>query len=222
MYTRPSSSSIPEKGRVAPNWLILLLAVVLAGLGYLGHVHPISMTPDNAAIRLGESLAPVQRKVGYFIAPALRDLVVMTAGGGGENVCYYPYRDLAPGLYNVLSTVFIGATQVADPKDIAALKKAGISLLVIPEITTSSSSGHVMAWPPTEFDIKLKLTITDLNGNVLETLHAAGRGRAGLQEFNHNHSLSAVRAANDLMIEMHEVLRFSKAAQLPAARTAPV
>jgi len=201
---------------------VLLLSAVLVGLGYLGNVHPISMTPNIASIQLGEGLSPVQRKVGYYIAPELRDLMVMTAGGGGESVCYYPYRDLTPGLYNVLSTVFIGATEVADPKDLAALKKAGISLLVIPEISTASSSGHMLVWPPTEFGIKLKLTITDLDGSVLETLHVAGRGHAGLLEFNHNHSLSAVRAANDLMIEMHEALRFSKAAQTPVARTAPV
>jgi hypothetical protein len=201
--------TMPICSATTMNRFVPFAAALLVGLGYLGHVHPIRVEPNMAMVKLEQSV-PVQRKVGYFIPTAALEQMVITSAGGGEKVCYYPYRDLETGLYEVLSTVFIGASKVRDPKDTAALKKAGITWVVTPEITTASSSDSALVWPPNEFTIQIKLVITDMDGQVVDTLHVDGRGRAEMLEFNRNHALSATRAANDVLLELHEALRFSK------------
>lgn len=209
------------RGATTMNRLAPFVAALLVGLGYLGYVHPIRMEPNLVAVQFDDSV-PVQQKVGYFISSAARDEMVTTPGGGGEKVCYYPYRDLETGLYEVLSSVFIGASKVRDPKDTYALKKAGITWVVTPEIDTDSSSDTVLAWPPSEFNIRIKLVISDVEGRVVETLHVDGRGRANMLEFDRNHFLSATRAANDVLLELHEALRFSKTVKSAKPNTGTV
>lgn len=178
--------------------LIQLFAALLALAILGGCAHPISMAPDMAAIP-SVGTARIDKKVGYHLPETLRNLEVTTPGGGGDKVRYFPYRDLEAGFYKALSEVFGQVSKVADPKDSAGLKKAGIQLLFVPEIRTSSFSDSLVTWPPTTFDVSLVCTVTDADGTAVHTVRAEGRGNASFNEFVGNFSLSAQRGSNEAL-----------------------
>ena len=117
------------------SWLALLLVVAIAS----GCAHPITMNPDLAAIS-GDKSAVIPKSVGYHIPESAKALEVTTAGGGGDKVRYFPYRDIEPGFYKALGEAFGSVTRVQDPRNAAAVAGSGIQLLITPEIRTISSS----------------------------------------------------------------------------------
>lgn len=183
-------------------WKLAALALVAV---LTGCAHPISMSPDLAAVK--SSAAPIDRKVAYHFDEALRNVEVTTPGGGGDKIRYFPYRDFEPGFYKALSEVFTGVSKVPNPKDTAALQAAGVSLLITPSITTQSFSDSILTWPPTQFSIKLVCTITDAQGRPVKTLEVNADGRASFDEFKSNFSLAAVRASNDALARLIAALQ---------------
>ncbi len=176
-----------------------------------GCAHPITLVPDSKAIPAANATTAIPKKVGFYISDAAKALEVTSPGGGGDKVRYFPYRDLEPGLYQALSAVFSDVSKIKDPKDIAAWKANGVSLLITPAITTTSSSPSPFTWPPTQFGIQLTCTITDSEGKTIETVKVQGEGRAEFDDFKSNFSLSAVRAANDALAKLVTALGASKA-----------
>lgn len=170
-----------------------------------GCAHPISMNPDLARIEAA-GLKVVDMQVGYHISDASKAVEVTTPGGGGDKVRYFPYRDLEPGFYKALGEVFKGVTKIRNPKDTAELQASGISMLIVPEISTSSSSPSLMTWPPTQFTLTLTCSISDASGRPVRKLTVVGDGRAEFDEFKSNFSLSAVRAANDALAKLMAAL----------------
>jgi hypothetical protein len=179
-------------------------------IALFGCAHPISMVADRDAIKSG-ALAPINKNVGYAMSDASRALEVTTPGGGGDKVRYFPYRDLEPALYQALSVTFTDVTKLKDAKDIASVKASGIALLITPEIATTSSSSSALTWPPTKFTVTLICTITDVNGQTVDTVRVTGDGQAEFAEFKSNFSLAAVRASNDVVTKLVQALRESKA-----------
>lgn len=181
--------------------LIFLTSVFLFGCA-----HPINMNPNLTTVVAPAGTQVIDKQVGYFLSDALRAQEVITAGGGGDKVRYFPYRDIEPGFYKALSEVFRGVTKVQNPKDAAALKASGVSLLIAPEITTTSYSDSIVTWPPTQFTITLVCTATDVSGNPIQTVRVTGEGKASFDEFKSNFSLSAVRATNDVLTKLIKAL----------------
>lgn len=191
------------------RWISLAVAALMALL-LVGCAHPITMNPDLAAIK-GDSSKTINKPVGYHIADSSRALEVTTAGGGGDKVRYFPYRDIEPGFYKALGEVFPSVTKIQNPKDAAALGSSGIALLITPEIRTISSSDSVFTWPPTQFTVELACTVTDARGQPVDVVRVSGYGQATFDEFKSNFSLAAVRATNNALALLVKALGESPA-----------
>lgn len=181
---------------------IACISAVLACVFLFGCAHPINMNPDLSALAMPSGGKIIDKKVGYHIPDAVRSLEVTTPGGGGDKVRYFPYREIEPGFYKALSEVFSSVTKVQNPKDAAALQGSGTTLMVTPEITTTSSSSSAFTWPPTQFSVGLVCAFTDANGKLVHTIRVSGNGNATFDEFKSNFSLAAVRASNDALSKL--------------------
>jgi hypothetical protein len=177
---------------------VKLLLGSLACITLFGCAHPITMNPDLASVQAkGGPL--IDKQVGFYIADASKALEVTTPGGGGDKIRYFPYRDMEPGIYKALTEVFRGVSKVKDPKDLEGMRTSGISLLIVPDITTTSASPSPFTWPPTEFTVTLACMVTDGQGKPVRNFSVTGSGKAEFDEFKSNFSLAAVRAANDAL-----------------------
>ncbi len=182
-----------------------LLLASLACIALLGCAHPITLNPDLATIQAkGNPL--IDKQVGFHISDASKAQEITTPGGGGDKVRYFPYRDLEPGIYKALTEVFRSVSKVKDPKDLESLRTSGISLLIVPEITTTSASPSPFTWPPTQFSVTLACTVTDAAGKPVRSFSVTGNGKAEFDEFKSNFSLAAVRASNDALSQLVTVL----------------
>ena len=184
------------------------LSLVLLAL--FGCAHPITMNPDLTLVR-SEGGAVIDKAVGFHIPDSAKAIEVTTGGGGGDKVRYFPYRDLEPGFYKALGESFRSVSKIANPKDAAAIASSGITLLITPEITTSSSSESIVTWPPTQFTVNLVCTVVDAKGVPVTVVRASGYGRATFDEFKTNFSLAAVRASNDALRLLVKALQESPA-----------
>lgn len=193
------------------NRLLSLVFSVMGCVVLFGCAHPITMNPDLAVVAAPAGAKPLNKKVGYYMPDALRSVEVTTPGGGGDKVRYFPYRDIEPGFYKALSEAFTSVSKVQNPKDAAALQADGITLLITPEVTTSSSSDGAFTWPPTQFTVRLVCAIADANGKPVETIRVSGEGAATFSEFKSNFSLAAVRASNDALVKLIKALGESAA-----------
>src|SRR5215475_5579305 len=130
---------------------------VLALASLTGCAHQIVITPDLSSIER-PSAAPIDKKVGYYISGADRAAMVTTAGGGGDKVSYYPYKELEPALQKVLFNVFRDVQSLDSAHDAAYLSQHGIAYVFTPTIKTTSSSSGVFTWMPTHFEVQLTCT----------------------------------------------------------------
>lgn len=170
-----------------------------------GCAHPINMRPDIGIISsLG---APkIDKAVGYHISDTNLSAEITTPGGGGDKVRYFPYRDMEAGFYKALAEVFTKVTKISNPKDLEGLKKAGITLMITPEIMTTSSSPSLLTWPPTEFTVTLNCKVVGTDGLAITEVKAVGVGKAEFSEFKGNFSLSAVRASEEAVKNLMKAL----------------
>ncbi len=189
--------------------LFSFVFALVACVALFGCAHPINMNPNLQAISAPAGAQAINKPVGYHIPEALRQLQVISPGGGGDKVSYFPYRDLEPGFYKVLSETFRDVSKVQDPKNAAELSSRGIKLLITPEITTTSSSESLFTWPPTMFSVTLVCTVTDMAGKGLQTIRVVGNGNATFDEFKGNLSLAAVRASDDALAKLLKELTAS-------------
>lgn len=180
------------------NRILILICSSLLSIFLFGCAHPIAMNPDLNSIK-STNANSIQKSVGYHIPDSAKALEVTTAGGGGDKIRYFPYRDLEPGFYKALSEVFSNVSRIQNPKDTAAIAKSGISFLITPEITTLSSSDSPFTWPPTQFTVSLVCTITDAQGQPVQVVRVSGYGVATFDEFKSNFALAAVRASNNAL-----------------------
>ncbi len=184
----------------------LSLLVVPALL--VGCAHQIQITPDVAQLKAQE-VVPIERNVGYFISTADRELLVTTPGGGGDKVSYYPYKELEPALFKVLSNVFRRAYPVSSPTDAAALAAKDIAYVFVPVIQTDSSSESAFTWPPTKFKVELACRALDRDGKTIWEQRVVGEGAATFDEFKSDFPLAARRASLKAMSELQKQLSAS-------------
>jgi hypothetical protein len=132
---------------------------------------------------------------------------VITPGGGGDRVSYYPYRDLEKTLRDTLRSVYADVVIVASAADAKAVRESGASLVFTPEITTTSSSPSPFTWPPTQFGTEIVCRVTDLEGQEVTRLRVNGTGNAEFSEFKSNFSLAANRAGTDAAEKLSAEIR---------------
>jgi hypothetical protein len=188
---------------MAIHRFMLTAALVLTAL-ITGCAHPISVTPSDFNQIKGSSSAKIQKPVGYYISPDDLQREVITPGGGGDKVSYKPYKDLEPAIYKALSEVFTDVSKLD-----AAAAKDGIQLVIVPKITTDSSSSSLVTWPPTTFTVELLCKVNDKGGNVLTEVKATGSGRAEFSEFKSDFSLAGKRAAQEAISNLVKALEAS-------------
>jgi len=178
----------------AVRTLVLGLALLLGACA-----HPIVITPN-----LGEpprAANPSERSVAYVVTQADRDKEVTTPGGGGDQVRYFPYRDLESGLFQVLNSIYSRVTLVRSPGDTEALDRNKVSLVFVPSISTASSSSGALTWPPTDFTVIITYAVQDMTGKPVYRGSVVGRGAATYAEFSSDLPLAGKRAAQDALTQ---------------------
>lgn len=189
-----------------------LLASLIVVLIFGGCAHPISLQSDTGSLVGASGAAKSDRKVALAISDAQRARQVTSAGGGGDQVSYFPYRDLETGIYVALAETFAGVTRVSSAND-PKVTQEGASLIFAPEISTTSYSPSLMTWPPTVFTVTIEGTLLAPGGSTGQQIRVQGEGRAEFDEFKSDVSLSAKRAAQDVLRKLVSALK-SAAAQL--------
>ena len=187
-----------------PSIARLACAVALAAL-LAGCSHPITMITETAPPRPLAHLVP--KKVAYVMTDAQRDQQVTTAGGSGDRVSYYPYRDLEKSIRDALRAVYRDVIVLRTAGDAKANEAAGVSLVFTPQIKTDSSSSSWITWPPTSFTAEVACVVSDAAGAEVTRVRATGNGTAEFGEFNGDYGLAARRAATRLTSQLSSEIR---------------
>ncbi len=185
------------------------IAVIAGVLLLVGCAHPISMAPPMSAFDGKQANAKISKNVGYYITEEDRAREVTTPGGGGDKVRYFPYKDLEPGLYKVLSNAFSDVYVVKSLNDKNYLADKKISYVIVPKIETTSSSSSAFTWPPTNFTVSLECRALSPDGAVVWQTTAKGEGKATFGEFKSDFSLSARRASEQALLELQKQISAS-------------
>jgi hypothetical protein len=179
---------------------------VIVILTITGCAHSIAINPDINKIQKDLKLMPIEKNVGYYIAPDVRDKNVTTQGGGGDSVSYFPYKDIEAGFYTMLETVFKEVTKLNSLTDMETINRASLAYIITPEISTESSSPSSFTWPPTHFIVNLTCNITDKDGKFLIKPSVVGEGLAEYDEFKSDFALAGKRASRDALLQMQSLL----------------
>lgn len=182
------------------------VAIVLA---LVGCAHPITIAPNIASMDTGASSGKASRTVGYFISTEDRNREVTTPGGGGDKITYFPYRDLEPALFKVLTNSFKDVYILKSPSDTTFLASNKVSYVFIPKILTDSSSGSAFTWPPTDFSVSLECKALGPDGAELWHSTVKGEGKATFSEFKSEFGLAGRRAAEQAILQFEKQLRSS-------------
>jgi hypothetical protein len=184
--------------------IYILLSIVI--LVITGCAHSIAISPDINKIERDLKLRPIDKNVGYYIAPDVRDKSMTTPGGGGDSVSYFPYKDIEASFYTMLENVFKEVTKLKSPIDMDTISRLSIVYIVTPEISTDSSSASSFTWPPTHFVVNLTCNITDKDGKFIIKPTVTAEGLAEYDEFKSDFSLAGKRAARDALLKMQTIL----------------
>lgn len=179
------------------SWIGLALIVTACA-------HPISLSPNNPSTLLASG-PRIERKVGLVLGAEDRQREVTSAGGGGDKLSYFPYRDLETGIYQALSQSFSDVSKVSGPTD-PLVKSEGLSYVVKPSIATTSWSQSLLTWPPTLFTVELVCPFIDSNGQTVTEIRVQGEGRAEFDEFKSDFSLAARRASEDALKKLIQAI----------------
>ena len=180
-----------------PNSLKLIIIALIGIIS--GCAHGIQLTPNlddlhNTDVEVENK---INKNVAYYISQQDMETEVITPGGGGDKVKYYPYRDTESALDTMLSKVFNHVYSIPLIKQAAFIQKKNISYIFKPSIKTDSSSDSILTWPPTHFTFELTCTATDLSDNEVWSKKVKAEGNAEYGEFKEDLSLSARRASEE-------------------------
>lgn len=177
-----------------PKFLLVVAAIALLA----GCAHPILIAPDIASIST-RATPLINKKVGYFISAQNRELEVITPGGGGDKIRYFPYRDLETGLFKVLMGTFASVTRMEKVPTAETLRAEGLAFAVTPKITTQSNSDSIFTWPPTSFTVEIECNTLTESGSEISSTRVVGFGNATFDEFKGDFGLAAKRASTDAL-----------------------
>lgn len=184
---------------------INLRSIVAAGVVSLltvGCAHPIVVSPSIAMIESGgKSHSRIQKNVGYYIDNEAIKKEVVTAGGGGDSVRYYPYRDIEEAFSKMIATVFEKSIKLKTPTDSEAISSNNLNYIIKPTLVTNSSSSGYFTWPPTNFTVDLNCEIRDVTGKLIDNSSVVGQGQAVTGEVLSDHSIAGKRAMEDALLK---------------------
>lgn len=181
-------------------WRLPFAATLLALLAACAH--PIGVGPLETPVRNEAGLNP--KKVAYVMTDDDRNKEVITAGGGGDKVSYFPYRDLEKSIRDALRAVYADVFVVKSASDREAIRSYGASYVFTPTITTTSESPSLFTWPPTKFGIDLSCQVSDAEGKALTSVRAQGNGTAEFAEFKSDFGLAGRRAATQVSEQLKQ------------------
>ena len=118
---------------------LLRLATIILMLFAVGCAHSINITPAVGSID-ASGISRINKNVGYYISPEDLARQVVTGGGGGDSVKYFPYKESEPALKQVLLNTFGEVHALKSPSDTGFIASKNISYIFIPTIVTDSSS----------------------------------------------------------------------------------
>lgn len=185
----------------AKIFLFTAFAATLAGCA-----HPMVIAPDVSKIVVVAGTQPLKKNVGYYIADEVRNKEVTTPGGGGDKVSYHPYQDMETAYYKMLGNVFSNVTVLKGPNDAEAISKNKINYIIVPSITTDSSSSGALTWPPTDFTFELTCDVSDAAGKAVTSKKVSGKGHAEFAQFKSDFSMTGKLAAEDALVKMQAEL----------------
>lgn len=188
--------------------MVGFLVVCISFLAFSGCAHQITITPETTPKRVTENLNP--KKVAYIMTDEQRNTKVSTAGGGGDKVNYYPYRDLEKSIRDALNAVYSDVQVIKSDADIEKFKPEKLSYIFKPTITTTSDSDSVFTWPPTSFKIDITCIVIDENSNLISEFTVTGTGNAEFSEFKKHFGLAGSRAASDVSEKLKEEILKNK------------
>lgn len=201
-------------------WILTFCAALLTGCA-----HPIDVTPNTAGLdaTAGVMAHPkTPAKVAYYIAPDLTKLEVTTPGGGGDNVRYYPYRAIEPGIQKVLTNVFGSAIKLDAVPTATDLASKEIAYLIVPTIVTTSGSTGFFTWPPTNFSVDLTSQVRSRDGSIISSPRVVGIGTAETNERLSDHGIAGRRAMADALTKMQAALLEARLAPQGGESPVPV
>ncbi|HEX5805107.1 MAG TPA: hypothetical protein VFY31_02075 [Macromonas sp.] len=176
--------------------------IVLASVVLTACAHPISINPSDTLNKPEKTIS--DKKVAYVMTDADRGKQVVSPGGGGDKISYYPYKDLEKVIRDVLSSVYADVSIINSSSNVDEIKSRGVSLVFTPEISTSSSSESIFTWPPTRFSIAYSSNVTDASGNLVSRIQATGTGQAEFSDFKSDFGLAGRRAASDMAKKLQD------------------
>jgi len=203
------------------NFIKIVFSAIIV-ISLVGCAHPIVVSPNTSKIER-EMGAPPKTKanVGYFIPAEASNLEVTTPGGGGDNVRYFPYRDLDAAYQRMLLNVFENVTKLKSAADNNELTKDGIKYVLAPDVITHSGSTGFFTWPPTNFTVDLTSKIRDGSGKMIGNPRVVGNGQAEFSEFKGDYGLAGRRAMEDALIKMQRALLEIKFENVDTSVTPP-
>lgn len=186
---------------------LLFGGVLVAALA--GCAHPISLNSNASTMLVGTGSGKLAKGAALAVSDDDRKREVVSPGGGGDKVSYFPYRDLEVGLYLALSETFERVSRVAGPAD-PKIQQERLDYVITPMVKTTSFSPSLFTWPPTIFTVELVCKVTDAEGRAVTEVRAFGEGHAEFDEFKSDFSLSAKRAADDALAKLVKALGEAK------------
>jgi hypothetical protein len=176
-----------------------------------GCAHQMTMRADVAELASPAGATPIPKNIGLYISPADRTQEVTTPGGGGDKVSYHPYADMETGLYKVLGNTFQNVDSLTTLSDVNTIAKHSLTLIAIPQITTTSSSSGVFTWMATDFTVQLSCKFTDAAGREVATLSSIGTGHAEFSDLKSDFSAAGERASRDALEKFQAAVLQSEA-----------
>lgn len=174
------------------------IAAAVALLALLGAcAHPITITPDVASI--AASKPSVQKNAVFVIPTEDRDREVTTGGGGGDQVRYFPYRDIESGMFQILSSIYAKVTLLRTTTDKSLLDASKASYVFLPTLATESSSKSLVTWPPTDFAVTITYKVQDPAGKAVYDNSVQGKGQATFDQFRRERGLAGRLAVEDAL-----------------------
>jgi hypothetical protein len=164
-----------------------------------GCAHQMTMRADVAGLALPAGATTIPKNIGLYISPENRAKEVTTPGGGGDKVSYRPYADMETGLYKAFGNTFQNVDLMSTLSDVNSIAKHSLTLIAIPEITTTSSSNGVFTWMATDFTVQLSCKFTDVAGREVATVSSKGTGHAGFSDLKSDFSVAGERASRDAL-----------------------
>ena len=182
----------------------LIRVIVVSTLFFtIGCAHQINITPPLNTLD-ADGISKIDKNVGYYISPDDLSKEVITPGGGGDMVKYFPYKESEPALNKILSNIFAKVYPLATADDNQFILSNDISYVFIPKIETNSSSKSAFTWPPTNFTVSLDCKALDNSGSVIWQINVKGEGEAVFNEFKHDFPLAAKRAVKKAFSMLQE------------------